>query len=225
MGDKEKKSGGLLGRLGKKMQPRARRTRRTILETARERFNRSGFDKTPIKEIAAEANVSVGAIYEHFRDKRTLLKEVGQMEARRLQDEAFGPFRKALAQMDANKEGDRPALEEVVRLGIRGTLDSQRRYPRLLAELVDVAYRDREFFAFVEEVTEEAVTFVKGLLIVFGARKPGPQAELSARILVLMCESTIRKFTLYGDALSEDALIEEMTTLVMRYLFDPGSGR
>ena len=217
MGPKTKEGADLLFKLGRRMQPRARRTRQAILETARECFNESGFDRTPIKTIASRANVSVGAIYEHFRDKRTLLREVGQMEVRRLQEDAFGPFRSALAQFDA-KGAAPPPLEEVVRLGIRGTLDSHRRYSRLLAELVEMAYRDKEFFAFVEEVTGEAVTVIKGLLVVFGARKPGAEADRAARMLVLMCESTVRKFALYGDALSEDALVEEMTKMAVAYL-------
>ncbi len=218
MGAKGNKGLVLLGRLGKTIQPRAHKTRRAILEAARECFNDESYDRTSIKEIAVRAEVSVGAIYEHFKDKRTLLKEVGQMEAHRLHEDAFGPFRSALAAMDADG-GRQPRVEQIVRLAIRGTVESHRRYPRLLAELVDIAYRDREFFAFVEEATEEAVTFVKGLLVIFGAHKPGPQADRAARILVMMCESTIRKFALYGDALSEDELVEELTTIVMRYLF------
>jgi AcrR family transcriptional regulator len=211
-------AGGLLGRLGMPTQRRAKRTRQTILEAARERFNEAGFDRTPIKEIAQAAGVSVGAIYEHFKDKKTLLREVGHLEARRLKHEAFVPFREALAETN---EGDatRLDLEQLIRLAIKGTLESHRRYPRLLSELVDIANRDQEFFAFVQEVTEEAVTFVERLLVIFAARPPGPNSKRSARLLVLICESAVRKFTLYGDMLSEAELVDELTTLVMRYLY------
>ncbi len=210
----------LLGRLGLPKQRRARKTRQTVLEAARECFNEHGFDRTPIKDIAAAAGVSVGTIYEHFKDKRTLLKAVGQMELRRLKSEAFGPFQDAI--VSADRDGtELPDLEEIIRLAIRGTLESFRSYPRLLAELVDIAYRDQEFFAFVQEISDEAARFVQGLLVFFGARPAGPQSKRTARLLVLVCEGAVRKFTLYGDALSEEELVEEMTALITSYLF-PG---
>lgn len=217
MADQLKK---FLGRLGLPKQRRAMRTRLAVLEAARDSFNVAGFDKAPIKEIAELAGVSVGTIYEHFKDKRTLLREVGQMEAQRIKGDSFGAFRAALTDADADDhELSRPQLERLVKLGVQGTMESHRRYPRLLAELVDIAYRDQEFFAFVQEVTEEAVTFVQTLVVLFGARPPGPAAKRTARVIVLMVEGTLRKFTLYGDALSEGELVDELTILIMGYLF------
>jgi AcrR family transcriptional regulator len=54
------------------MNPKAEKTRR-VVEVAESLFASKGFDKTTIKEIAREAGVGVGTIYEYFPDKQSLL--------------------------------------------------------------------------------------------------------------------------------------------------------
>lgn len=200
------------------MQSRARRTQAQILEAARECFNEHGFQSTTVKEIAGKAGVSVGAIYEHFKDKATLFREVGHMEALRLRDESFLPFQDAL-------DGDLPKGESIpvhlIRLGIRGSVESQKRYPRLLAELVERTPHEPQLMAFVDRIQREAAQFIEGLIVLFKARPPGPEAELAAGIILPMCESTVRHFALRDTALTEEQVIEELTKVVVGYLF-PG---
>ena len=54
------------------MQKRSKATRSQILQAARMLFARSGYDASGVAEICAEAGVSKGAFYHHFRSKQAL---------------------------------------------------------------------------------------------------------------------------------------------------------
>ena len=54
------------------MDTKADRTKRLILECARQEFLAVGFHRASLREIAAAAQVTTGAIYRHFADKQAL---------------------------------------------------------------------------------------------------------------------------------------------------------
>lgn len=54
----------------------ARATRNRIVECARELFLEQGYAVTTLDQIAARAGVAVQTVYFHFRNKRTVLKEI-----------------------------------------------------------------------------------------------------------------------------------------------------
>jgi AcrR family transcriptional regulator len=54
----------------------ARATRRRIIEAGRELFLENGYAATALDQVAARAGVAVQTVYFHFRNKRTILKEV-----------------------------------------------------------------------------------------------------------------------------------------------------
>lgn len=67
--------------------PRAELTREAILEAAAALFVDRGFRRTTIRNISAEADVSVGTVYQYFRDRTEILstlvkRYVGEMLAR-----------------------------------------------------------------------------------------------------------------------------------------------
>lgn len=54
-------------------QERSRRTRAALLRAALEGFAQHGYELTSIGEIASQAGVGAGTLYQHFRSKRQLL--------------------------------------------------------------------------------------------------------------------------------------------------------
>jgi AcrR family transcriptional regulator len=94
----------------------APRTRRRMLEAARELFVRNGYGATTLKEIADRAGVAVQTIYFTFGNKRVLLKELvdvsiaGDLEPVATMDRPW--FQEALAA---------PTAEAHLRLHVRGT--------------------------------------------------------------------------------------------------------
>ena len=216
--EEQKRLEGKAPRPRKRRQARALRTRRAILEAAREAFNEAGFEGATIKDIGQRAEVSVGAIYEHFKDKRTILVEVGLMEANRIKDESLGPLNARIDELDG---GGLSSLErrELVHSALAGTLASRRRFPRLHATLLAMASEDPEFDALFQEREEDAIAHIKALLVLFGARPAGAEAELAARTCYRVAEGTLQFYTLHGAKLSDAGLLEQLTMMLERYLF------
>jgi TetR/AcrR family transcriptional regulator len=80
--------------LASRSDRRKARTIAAILQGAERRFLEHGFHGTTVEEIAAEADVSVGSIYVHFKSKEglylALLERALEVEERYM-DEAFKP--------------------------------------------------------------------------------------------------------------------------------------
>ncbi|ORT96726.1 TetR family transcriptional regulator, partial [Frankia casuarinae] len=51
-------------------------TRQALISAARRRFAEQGFASTGTEEIVADAQVTRGALYHHFRDKAALFRTV-----------------------------------------------------------------------------------------------------------------------------------------------------
>jgi AcrR family transcriptional regulator len=58
--------------------PRAQRTRNTILEAALGLFLEQGYQRTTMAEVANAAGVSLGAVYQYFRDRSDLVAAIIQ---------------------------------------------------------------------------------------------------------------------------------------------------
>ena len=68
--------------------PRARTRREAILESALEIIAREGFHRASVAEIASRAHVSRATVYQHFADKRDILRALADRVARRVIDTA-----------------------------------------------------------------------------------------------------------------------------------------
>lgn len=62
-------------------------TRRALVAAARSRFARQGYAATGTEEIVADARVTRGALYHHFRDKTDLFRAVMEQIAREVAEQ------------------------------------------------------------------------------------------------------------------------------------------
>ena len=60
-------------KFGTRRQKAKAETRRVILETAYSLFEKKGYQKATMRELAAQAGVGLGTIFQHFPEKSTLL--------------------------------------------------------------------------------------------------------------------------------------------------------
>ncbi len=64
--------------------PKARRTRQLILAAARTQFDRQGYQRTSMVDVALAAGVSQGTVYQYFRDRSDLVVAIIQQALHQL---------------------------------------------------------------------------------------------------------------------------------------------
>ncbi len=74
--------------VGKRREIQKNETYALILESARFLFNTDGFEKTTIRAVASHANIALGTIYKHFKNKTSLLAAAFYDDLLRLYAEA-----------------------------------------------------------------------------------------------------------------------------------------
>ncbi len=77
-------------------EARSQRSRSLVLQAALKMFSSRGFRATSVRDIAAEAGVSTGNVYHHFRDKDAIFQELLDQYWRAIDDPDF-PVNRAIA--------------------------------------------------------------------------------------------------------------------------------
>lgn len=155
-------------------------TRAAVLENARDLFVEHGFEATSVDDIARRAEVSKGAVYHHFSDKKLLFAEL------------FSDVQQAAMQVVVaaaeNADGNGERAVESARAFLRSYLaDEEAR--TILRQAPSVLSQDR-----MREIDERiALPFVRDLLErleASGQLQPVPIAATARMIFGVLCEAT-----------------------------------
>ncbi|MGB1582529.1 MAG: TetR/AcrR family transcriptional regulator [Solirubrobacterales bacterium] len=96
---------------------RTEQTRGKLIAAGRELFGQRGYNSVSTEQIVQRAQVTRGALYHHFDDKRDLFREVAESV------EADATKRAAEAALAAAKNGDQPEAWQAALNGSRAFLD------------------------------------------------------------------------------------------------------
>ncbi|MBI4048142.1 MAG: TetR/AcrR family transcriptional regulator [Devosia nanyangense] len=96
---------------------RTDRTRRALLEVARELFVTKGYAETSTPEIVSSAQMTRGALYHHFEDKRALFRAVVEAEAMAVAAEIEAATPPNLAPREALRQGSMAYLRAMTTPG------------------------------------------------------------------------------------------------------------
>jgi AcrR family transcriptional regulator len=198
---------------------RGARTRTTLVDAARRVFERDGFLKARVTDIADVAGVAHGSFYTYFTDKKAILAAV----LAELQEEMLHP------------RLSRPALEDdpadAIHEANRAYLESYRRNAGLMALLEDMAAIDEDFLRLRRERTEAFVA--RNARAIRRLQRQGlADAELDPEITALAISSMVSR-TAYaafvwgrdGGATDFDAVLRTMTRLWLNALRIPRTNR
>jgi AcrR family transcriptional regulator len=198
-------------------QPRQRRSRALVeqLKAAATRIlSQRTIDELTTNEVAERAGISVGSLYQYFPNKHALVAAL--VRSRASQDIA------ELTQfLDA--PSDLP-LAEVLQSGVRALVTHHRKSPRLYRTLLR-AVPDLGQNEAVRELARAGRTRLAAFLRT-RARETRPlDAELAALILGRALEAAVHEVILERpEWLDDPRLIDELTTLSVRYL-EPDASR
>ncbi|MFD2419132.1 TetR/AcrR family transcriptional regulator [Amycolatopsis pigmentata] len=168
--------------------------RRQILDGARGCFLRNGFHATSMKEVVEAAQMSPGAVYNHFASKDDLVAAICE--------QALAEVTDTFEQLSG--EPVLPPLDEAVTavFGHTAPLDSQRDSARLLVQIWAEAIRSPTLAARVEPIFRT----VRGVLATLVTRyqdhslfpSTAPAEEI-ADVLLATLQGTILRHAVLGD--------------------------
>jgi AcrR family transcriptional regulator len=192
-------------------QSRSQETWNAILEGAATLFETQGYEPTTTHQIAAQAGVSVGALYRYFDGKEAVLKELYQRESSSLRERALAEF--SIADLLSR---DLPAL-------LRKTLALAFRLYRERPGLRRVfAEQSRKIPALIELRRALAGDLHKAVHQIFLAA-PGirvPDIEVGAYLATVFLEALMDDFLLYPQEhpnFDDERVIEAASDFVLRY--------
>jgi AcrR family transcriptional regulator len=191
---------------------RGARTRGALVRAARDVFERDGFVKARVTDIADAAGVAHGSFYTYFRDKKDVLVAV----LAELQEEMLHPRLRRTA-LD-----DDPAA--AVEGANRAYLDAYRSNAGLMALLEDMAAVDEDFLRLRRERTEAFVSRNARAIRRLqkqGLADPELDAEIAALAISSMVSRTAYAAFVYDDAADFDAILRTVTRLWLNALRIP----
>lgn len=189
----------------RRLRADAARNRRALVKAAREVFERDGFVRARISDIAASAGVAHGSFYSHFDSKEQALAAVLE----EIEEEMLHP--------GPAVTGETSDPASVIEVANRAYLESYRRNAKLMAMLEQVATVDSEFLqlrlrrsdAFVAR-NAKAIRRLQRQ----GVADPELDPELTALALSTMVSRTAYvALAIGGKPVSLDALTATLTRL------------
>jgi len=191
------------------VQARSVETRARLLEAAAHVFEARGYAGTT-NQIADEAGVSVGSLYQYFPNKDSILVELID---RHLGDAAERATA-AIERFDAAT-----TLDERVRVVVEVMVDNHLGTPRLHQVLFEEAPRPAATRARLQAIESAAVAFVRDAVMVDDDRS-ADERELPARLAVVVVESLVHRLiaTPAVSDLDVDRFVDEVVRMVAGYL-------
>ncbi|WP_238010497.1 TetR/AcrR family transcriptional regulator [Dactylosporangium sp. AC04546] len=184
-------------------------TRRSLITSALELFERSGFDRTSVQEIADQAHLTKGAFYHHFESKDDLLRHI--------QEEYLEAQLTAIQQIEAGSDDPKVRVAELIRFSLRSVAEyrahvtifyQERRY--LTGELFAEVTRKRDLVeAAFAGMIQDGVT--KGVL------RPDVDARIATFGLVGMCAWAYQWLNMAGP-LSVEEVARQFSAMVLEGL-------
>ena len=192
-----------LSRPDRTQRERSETTIRALVEAARNRFARDGYEAASLDEVARLAGVTKGALYHHFGGKRELFLAVFEAEERRLMRtiaEAHGkerdPWKGFYAGCRAFLEALDPGVQQITLIDAPAVLGTE-----AVAEILD---------RYSMKLTRNGLA----LAIQAGAIRPRPIEPLAVLLNGALCEGARLVSRADDTASARRAVLREIRALI-----------
>ena len=193
-------------------QQRSKVTVSAILDATVQVLERQGTDAATTSRIAEVAGVSVGTLYQYFANRDAILDA--------LQDREFERASEMMSRVLAR--GAYGSDREVARAVIEGLLDLHSAAPALHRLLVVEGLRVTPTER-VQAFDMRIIALIRGFLMLAGARIRRPNLDAASFVVYQAVRASMLACLLERPpGLDADALVSEITDLVLRYLAADG---
>lgn len=196
-------------------QRRSRESYERVLGAARALLEENGFEGLKVQEVAARSGVSVGAIYERFGNKETLLRDV---HARLMQ--TMSQDNDSLGELAASAGGAAAAVAAVV-AGMARVMNDNRKALRAFMHLGAV---DEVISARGSRASIALSKTFKRALLPHAAEFRHPDPEVALDVAFRIAYSTLARQVMYGPVFESDRrlgwkrLVDEIGAACAAYL-------
>jgi AcrR family transcriptional regulator len=198
-------------------QRRSRESYERVLDAAHVLLEENGFDGFTVQEVAARSGVSVGAIYERFGNKETLLRAV---HARLM--ESMSAAGEAAGDPAAAADGAVAAIVSVV-AGMARTMNDNRKALRAFMHLGAV---DEVISARGSEASIALSKMFKRSLMPYASEFARPDPGVALDVAYRIVYSTLARRVMYGPVFESDRrlswkrLVDELAAVCAAYLLN-----
>ncbi|HCP45697.1 MAG TPA: hypothetical protein DIU15_06630 [Deltaproteobacteria bacterium] len=193
-------------------QERALRTRQAIVTAAAFEFSRRGYASTTSKTIALRAGVAVGSLYQYFRDKDQILREIARERAERIAASTVA----LLEAPEDNEAVPVDSAKQTLRLVVLAVLDAHRSDPGLHAVLTERRHCDPELDGLTSEFEEDMVRRTQLLLEDWGHKG---DCLATAFVLFALVEGAVHSHVLGHAMVDDHRLIDSLTAALLQVAF------
>jgi AcrR family transcriptional regulator len=195
-------------------EPRQERAKATVdailLATARV-LVKEGYDRASTNRVADAAGVSVGSLYQYFPSKEALVLALIERHSRQML--AFLEAQAAAGQPDAS-------LRDVVRNVVHAMVEAHRVDPRLHRVLMEQVPRIGALKR-LSELDDRALDLIRAYLEARRGEIRPKNLKMAAFLLASLVEAVTHGAVLmHPEYLVDEALIDETTDVICRYLLD-----
>ncbi|MEV4140260.1 TetR/AcrR family transcriptional regulator [Dactylosporangium sp. NPDC049742] len=185
-------------------------TRKSLITSALDLFEKRGFDRTSVQEIADQAQLTKGAFYHHFESKDDLLRHI--------QEEYLEAQLTAIQQIEAGSDDPAVRVRELIRFSLTSVAEYRAH--------VTIFYQERRYLTgeLFAEVTRkrDLVEAAFAGMVQDGVTRGVFRADVDARIatfgLVGMCAWAYQWLNLSGP-LSVDEVARQFSAMVLEGLY------
>ena len=201
-------------------QRRSRESYERVLDAAHALLEENGFEGLTVQEVAARSGVSVGAIYERFGNKETLLRDV---HARLM--ESMSQANESAGDPAASAGGAAAAVAAVV-AGMARVMNDNRKALRAFMHLGAV---DEVISARGSQASIALSKTFKRALMPYAAEFRHPEIEVAVDVAFRIAYSTLARQVMYGPVFESDRrlswkrLVDEISAACAAYLLSAPS--
>lgn len=196
-------------------QERSRQTKRRLIVAGERLFSQKGFHNTTSKEIATEAGVAIGSFYAYFADKKALFIDVLKSHSQQF----FESISKVRLE-DIGSTNQRALLTAL----IEAIIVAHEISPEFHRELTVMVHSDPEVRAVMDRWEEEATDRIRNTLVLWKDRIRTKDIEAAAVLIYETLEAAVHRIKLYGLDIEERRLVDELSAMLYRYLFNKTEG-
>jgi AcrR family transcriptional regulator len=193
------------------VQPRAREKRKKILDAAFELFSERGYDAVGMRDVAAEAGVSIGTVYAYFVDKKRTFIEVFTLYSAELERSFFN-------QIDRNLPDDLD-MEVFIHGVITRYFEIVNSRRKLHRDCVIMSFLDDEVGSIYAELERRGEEAVVGAFFGRFRDRIDVVDTLAAQFVVHKAIDEIVQYLLFYDVpIDRDRVFRETARMIARYL-------